>query len=259
MTLLLLAKLVVAPAFVVAVTLFGRRLGPAAAGMLAAFPVVGGPILGLIVAEQGVTFGATASLAGAVGAGTTMLFTLVYSRLSSRLDPATCLAVSYAFFGLATWALGFAPIGVVLAVVFPLATWAFVLRVFPVPDAPLPMISPSRWDLPARAFATMALVLAITGVARALGPKLAGLVTPAPIATAVLAVFTHRQAGPDAVAVLLRSLTRGLASFTSFFVTNGLLLPLVSPVASFAASLGVAVVVQGVVLGLGIGLPHRRI
>jgi hypothetical protein len=45
MTLLVLAKLVVAPAFVVAVTLLGRRLGPSVAGMLAALPVVGGPIL----------------------------------------------------------------------------------------------------------------------------------------------------------------------------------------------------------------------
>lgn len=259
MTLLLLAKLIVAPAFVVAVTLFGRRLGPAAAGMLAAFPVVGGPILGLIVAEQGATFGATAALAGAVGAGTTMAFTLVYARLAPRLDPFACLAVSYTFFGVATWALGFVAIGVAVAVIVPITTWAVVLRVFPVPDGPLPLVTPSRWDLPARAFTTMALVLAITGVARALGPKLAGLITPAPIATAVLAVFTHRQAGPDAVAVLLRSLTRGLASFTSFFVANGLLLTHVDPVLSFTASLGVAIVVQAIVLKFGIALPHRRV
>ncbi len=256
MSLLVLAKLVVAPAFVVAVTLLGRRLGPSVAGMLAALPVVGGPILALIVAEQGVAFGSEAALAGAVGGGTTMVFALVYTRLAPRLSPLACLVVSYAFWGAATAALSFLPIGVGVAVALPLALWWLVLRAFPVPDGPLPLVTPSAGDLPARAGATMVLVLTITGLASALGPQLAGLVTPAPIATAVLAVFTHRQGGPDAVAVLLRSLTRGLASFTSFFVANGLLLPLVGPVLAFTSSLGIALVVQAVVLKLGVGLPR---
>jgi hypothetical protein len=259
MSVLVLAKLVVAPAFVVAVTLLGRRLGPSVAGMLAALPVVGGPILALIVAEQGVAFGSEAALAGAVGGGTTMVFTLVYTRLAPRFSPLACLALSYAFWGVATAALSFLPIGVSVAVALPLALWWLVLRAFPVPDGPLTGMKPSAWDLPARAAATMALVLSITGVASALGPQLAGLVTPAPIATAVLAVFTHRQAGPDAVAVLLRSLTRGLASFTSFFVMTGLLLPVVSPLLAFSLALCVALVVQAAVLKLGVGLPHRPV
>lgn len=256
MTPILLAKLLVAPAFVVTVTLLGRRLGPSAAGMLAALPVVGGPILGLIVAEQGIVFGAQAALSGAVGGGTTMVFTLVYTRLAQRLSPHACLAMSYGFWGLATLALSQLPIGVGVAVVLPLTLWWLVLRAFPVPSGPLPRVTPSRWDLPARALTTMALVLTITGVASALGPQLAGLVTPAPIATAVLAVFTHRQAGPDAVAVLLRSLTRGLASFTSFFVANGLLLPVMHPALAFSVALGIALVVQAVVLKLGVGRPR---
>lgn len=254
---LLLAKLIVAPAFVVTVTLLGRRLGPSAAGMLAALPVVGGPILGLIVAEQGVVFGAEAALSGAVGGGTTMLFTLVYTRLAAQRSPLVCLAASYAFWVVATFALSYLPINVVVALATPLTLWWLVLRVFPVPDGPLPRVTPSVWDLPARALATMSLVVVITGLASALGPQLAGLVTPAPIATAVLAVFTHRQGGPDAVAVLLRSLVRGLASFTSFFVATGLLLPVVHPVMAFSLALAVALVVQAVVLKLGVGLPQR--
>lgn len=259
MTPLLLAKLIVAPAFVIAVTLLGRRLGPAAAGMLAALPVVGGPILGLIVAEQGVVFGAEAALSGAVGGGTTMLFTLVYTRLAAHQSPLVCLAASYAFWGAATFVLKYLPINVGVALMLPLALWWMVLRVFPVPEGPLPRVTPWAWDLPARAGATMALVLLITGLASALGPQLAGLVTPAPIITAVLAVFTHRQAGPDAVAVLLRSLVRGLASFTSFFVANGLLLPVVDPVVAFASALGIALGVQAVVLKLGVGLPRQPV
>lgn len=256
MTPLLLAKLLVAPLFVVGVTLVGRRLGPSAAGMLAALPVVGGPILGLIVAEQGSAFGAHAALTGAVGAATTMAFTLVYTLLARRLRASACLVLAYAFFGGATLALQFVPVGLVPAIGIPLVTWFAVLSAFPVPDADLARVTSPRWDLPARAFATVTLVLAITGVAKALGPTLAGLITPAPIATAVLAVFTHRQVGPDAVAILLRSLTRGLASFTSFFVACGLLLPRVSAPLAFACALCVALAVQAVVLRFGIALPR---
>lgn len=257
MTPLLAAKLVVAPSFVVGVTLVGRRLGPSAAGMLAAFPVVGGPILGLVVAEQGATFGAHAALAGAVGAATTMIFTLVYTHLARRLAAWACLALSYALFGALTLAARHIPVGLVPAIGIPLVTWTLVLAAFPVPDVELPIVAPPRWDLPARAAATLVLVLVITGVARTLGPTLAGLVTPAPIATAVLAVFTHRQIGPDAVAILLRSLTRGLASFTSFFVACGLLLPCMQAPLAFACALAVALAVQACVLRFGIALPHR--
>lgn len=256
MTPLLAAKLVVAPSFVVGVTLVGRRLGPSAAGMLAALPVVGGPILGLIVVEQGSTFGAHAALAGAVGAATTMVFTLVYTNLARRLPAWACLVAAYAVFAALTVALQFVPVGLVAAIAIPLVTWTAVLAAFPVPDVELPRVAAPRWDLPVRALATLVLVLVITGVARALGPTLAGLITPAPIATAVLAVFTHRQAGSDAVAILLRSLTRGLGSFTSFFVACGLLLPRTGAPLAFAFAAAVALVVQAVVLRFGIARPR---
>ena len=69
----------------------------------------------------------------------------------------------------------------------------------------------------------------------------------------------RRQPNHEAVAVLLRSLVRGLASFTSFFVANGVLLPVVDPVVAFASALGIALGVQAVVLKLGVGLPRQPV
>lgn len=258
MTPLLLAKLVVAPTFVVLVTLVARRLGPAAAGMLAALPVVAGPILALMVAEQGVAFGREAAYASALGAASTMLFTLSYTHLARRFGAAVSLVAAYTLFGLATLVARAIPLHLAAVVGVPLACWVLVLAVFPVPDAELRNAPASRWDLPARAFATMGLVFVITSVAAALGPKLAGLVAPAPVATAVLAVFTHRQSGPDAVAVLLRSLTRGMLSFCSFLVSTGLLLERLPIPWAFASALGIALIVQGMVIRTGLGVPRAR-
>lgn len=258
MSTLLLAKLLVAPSFVVVVTLVARRLGPAAAGLLAALPVVAGPILALMVVEQGVAFGQRAALASAVGAASTMGFTLAYSVLARRVPPLLCLPLAYGVFGALTLVASTLPMNTASAVGIPAVTWVLVLGLFPVPTAELPVVTPWRWDLPVRALATMALVYAITGAAGALGPELAGLVAPAPIATAVLAVFTHRQSGPDAVAVLLRSLTRGMASFTVFLLGVGYGLGRLGVAPAFGAALAAALAVQALVLRTGLGHPRRR-
>jgi hypothetical protein len=250
---LLLAKLFVAPTFVVCVTLVGRRLGPRAAGLLAALPVVGGPILGLIVAEQGARFGVRAAYAGAIGAASTMFFAVVYAHAARRLSEVSSLVVAYAAWGLATCVATLVPVSLFSAIVIPFAAWWLAMRAFPVVSADFPAVAPSRWDLPVRAIATMALVLLVTSLADALGPELAGLVTPIPISTAVLAVFTRREAGVPAATLLLRALVRGLASFVSFFLVTGLMLSRTSVPLAFAAGLAFALVLQALVVRFRVG------
>lgn len=240
---LLLAKLLLAPSFVVGVSLVGRRFGPKTAGFVAALPAVGGPILGLLVAEQGPVFGARAALAGAIGAAPTMIFALVYAHLASRFTWGRTLALSYAAYFVAALVLALVPTHAFTAIAIPFATWALSLRAFPHASAAHVPAKPSPWDLPFRVAATMTLVLGITTLARALGPERSGLLTPFPIATAVLAVFAHREAGGGAAAVLLRALVRGLFSFCTFFVVIGFVLPSVGAIAAFVlgglAALGV--------------------
>jgi hypothetical protein len=254
--LLLLAKLVIAPLFVIVVTLVGRRLGPRVAGLLAALPVIGGPILGLIVVEQGAAFGARAAFGGAVGAASTMLFAVVYARAARTLGPVASVVLSYASFFIGTAFALLLPITLASAIVVPTLAWWISMRSFPHVSQAFPAFEPSPWDLPARGFATMVLVLLVTGLAESLGPELAGLVTPIPIITAVLAVFTRHQAGPEAAIVLLRALVRGLLSFISFFVVTGVALSHVSIALSLSLGVACAMLVQIIVVRFGIGA-HR--
>lgn len=229
-----LVKLAVAPMFVAVVTLVARRLGPSSAGFLAALPLVGAPILGLLVAAHGNAFGATSALGTAIGTGATMVFALVYASLAPRLSPLPCLLASYAAYFAAAGLSIAIPVTWPFAVAVPVITWLLVLRAFPTPAVPLTSLPAPRWDIPVRVAATLLLVATVTSLARLVGPKIAGLVTPIPIITAVLAVFSHSQGGPAFSAVLLRSLVRGLVTFVSFFWLVAALLPLAHAAYVFA-------------------------
>lgn len=162
MTLVLL-KLLLAPALVVASSLAGRRWGPALAGTLVALPVVAGPILFITFLDHGSTFVADAASASLLGLITLALFAVVFARLSGILRwPGVILA---GWIGCLAADFGFARVRVPpwAGLVLTLAATFLAIRVMPA-DRPYdrPPVSLPWWDLPARAIATGALVLTVT-------------------------------------------------------------------------------------------------
>jgi hypothetical protein len=73
-----------------------------------------------------------------------------------------------------------------------------------------------RWDLPARAVATAALVLTVTQAAEWFGPELSGVLAPFPIALSVVCAFAAAQGGRVGVIGLLRGIVPGLDGFALF-------------------------------------------
>ena len=101
-----------------------------------------------------------------------------------------------------------------------------------------------RWDIPARMVVTTALVLLLTGLAPALGPRLSGLLATFPVYAAILAVFAHHLVGPAPAIQVLRGLLLGLFSFAGFFAVLGVLIERVGVTASFLAAIAVALGLQ---------------
>jgi hypothetical protein len=97
-----------------------------------------------------------------------------------------------------------------------------------------------RWDLPLRMTSAGVLVFSLTAAAERLGPSVSGILTPFPVATAILAGFTHAQRGSAACVEFLRTYTPGLCGFAIFCVTLALTLSRLP----IAASFGVALVTQ---------------
>jgi hypothetical protein len=247
----LLAKLLLAPACVVAVSLAGRRWGVAVAGILGGLPVVAGPILVVLTLVHGRAFGAEAAAGTLLGLAALTLFVVVYGKASERAGPLLSLLAGWTAFllGVAVLQLLDVPVGVSL--VFVGGCFAAGLASLPAPPAtPAPVTAPPWWDLPARGLAALALVIALTAASGALGPNLSGLLAPFPIVTSVLAVFTYAHGGRGQVMVLLRNFLVGFYGFATFCFVLAISLDSLGGPAAFSTALVAALAVQVTVFAL---------
>jgi hypothetical protein len=237
-------KLFLVPAFLLLISLAGRRWGPEVAGWLAGFPVLTGPILFLLALEMGPGFAAaaaTVSLSAVFGA---VAFILTYARVCARKSPGLSLLA-----GLASWCgaallltwLSLTPL-VSLAIALP--SLVFAPKLFPRVSAPISSTILPKWELPLRMLAGAALTLAVTSLAEAIGSSWSGMLAVFPVIGSVLAVFSHRASGPAFATTLLKAMIWGLYALTSFCLGLALLLPQLGVTASFVAATAVAIAVQ---------------
>lgn len=247
---LLLLKVAIAPAFVGVVSLIAVRYGHATAGWLVALPINTGTIIFVLALTEGPGFAATAAAGALLAIVSLSVFTVGYARSALRYRWPVCLGIAAAGFAASTLILSQAPelvpvdlVGSVLAIVV-------VLAILPKQDASVPATPTPRWEIPLRMLTAAVLVLAITTAAENLGPRLSGLLSPIPVFTVTLVIFTHSREGPAPVFVFLRGLQYGLFSFAAFCaVVAVLLVPFglgVALGAGLAAFLGVYGLVRAV-------------
>lgn len=223
---MLVLKVVLAPLMVTGATLAGRRWGAKVAGIVTATPIVAGPILLILALDHGRDFGAAAARSALLGIVALSVFCTLYARVALHgwSWPRT-LAAGWLGYVVVALALANVTVTAGAGLAAALLALAAAYAGIGVGERPAARIHPPpSWDLPARAGATAALVLAITGAAGALGPELSGVLTPFPIATTVLATFTHAQDGPPAVRAMLQGFVKALPGFAAFFFGLAVLL-----------------------------------
>ncbi|WP_426228045.1 hypothetical protein [Pararhizobium sp. DWP3-4] len=241
---MLLLKLTLVPFFLFAVSMAAVRWGPGVAGWLAGLPIVAGPILYLLVLEQGPVFGVGAAAAALSAIFASEAFNLAYAW--------TCRRYPYgiaALMGLAAWfvaavgltslpgtaavALGAALLGVVAAQMF-----------LPRTNVASKVISITRTDLMMRMVAGAVLTLAVTMLSASLGAQWSGVLTVFPLLGLILSVSSQRAYGPDFVVRLLRGMVLGRFSFAAFCLCLIWLLPRQNAEIAFLLSSVVSVTVQ---------------
>jgi hypothetical protein len=221
---LLALKVLLVPALIAIVTLGARRWGPRVGGWLSGLPTVAGPTLCFYAWEQGPAFAARASHATLVGLVAVPLFCVAYVYSARRVSWPFSLFAGWSAFLLGAAAFARVEPGLTAGWALLAASCALAYRAMPVPALLARPPVHSRWDLPLRMIAAGTLVALLTTVADRLGPSLSGLLTPFPVAIAVIAAFTHTQAGSDPVAVFFRGFLPALASFGLFCVVLALAL-----------------------------------
>lgn len=220
------------------------------AGALTGLPVVAGPIAFFIALEQGPAFAAQAARGTLAGEASLGVFAILYALACTRAAWWLCLPVGWAGFAGSTLLLDRLDPPVLAAVGLAVATPIAMLVLTPRATSTGPAPASTRAEIVVRMAAGAALVVAITGIARALGPRMSGLLTVFPIAVTVLAVFSHRNQGAGFTVRMLRGLAVGLYSLTAFFTVLALWLEPAGTARGFAAAVAAAIGVQLLALRL---------
>ncbi len=240
---MLLFKILLAPLLIAAVTLAGRKWGPAVAGWLLGLPLTSGPVLLFLALEQGPQFASQAARGCLLGLVAWAAFTIAYAYC--------CRKWSWLVSTIFGW-MAYFVVAIVLLPMTMNVVWAFLLVIvalvatlvaFP-PGAPARnKVLEEKNELWLRMISAAVIVLALTGLAKLLGPTKSGLLTTVPAYSTILAVFTHHQQ-PAAAITVLKGVVTGLFTAAIFFLVLSLALLRLGGVTAFALAAVGALVMQ---------------
>jgi hypothetical protein len=225
---MVLVSLLIAPAVMAAAALAERRLGPSAAGWVAALPASFAVALVAVAIDSGDGPAATMALSAAAHVPAQVAFALAFAAALMRRGLLAGL-VSGALAYL-TCSLLLADVPEALAVALALPALAFGPRLI-ASDRP-PAISERTWGSVAMTCLVAAVVVATALVTiRFAGPVAAGATAAFPTMSATLAIAVARRHGRAAGAHALAGLVRSLPCYLSFC----LVVALAAPVAGLPA------------------------
>ena len=241
---LVILKLALVAASILAASLLARRYGHAVSGALAGLPVIAGPIIAILLIDQPAARVRGIALAALVCEPAMLVHIVVFACAARRFSWPICLTLamlSYAIVALALSSMTWPPL-VVVGVV--LAALAAATRALPVhgavAGAPVAVPASELWW---RLAAALAIAATVMWGADHLPAAIGGALLALPITGSVLPCFTLPRHGPQATARLLGGFVRGQSGFVAFFIVLVALLPLLPKVAAFGAAVAAAVIV----------------
>ncbi|MFD2936693.1 hypothetical protein [Spirosoma flavum] len=240
---LLLIKLTIIPGVIALVTLAIRKWGNKIGGLIGSMPWTAGPTLLFFILEQGKTFGIQSIQGAMTGILALISFCFSYSTFSRKLSWFPTLLLAYGVYTATALFFNYLQLNLWLSYSLVITSTLIALRFFPAPTKQVTTTRRLPFDILIRMAVATLFVLAITGLASVLGPNWSGILTPFPIMTSVLAIFSHTLQGSNAAITTLRGLVMGLLGFTTFLFLQAFLLPSFSVALSF----GLAFIVNALI------------
>jgi len=244
-TTLLILKLTLTPLLIGGLSLAARRFGHSVGGWLVGLPLTSGPVSVFLALEQGAPFARDTAPGMIAGIMAVAVFGLIYANVSFRAGWLGSLVAALAGFGVSAAILAQLPLRIVPIFAVTVVALLLAYALLPKPGAHAVAESTPRWDIPLRMVVATLVVLALTGLAKVLGPTWTGVLSPFPVFTSVLGAFTHRHDGPAAARILLRGLMMGLFSFVSFFLVVGLLIVEYGALLTYGLATACAIAMNG--------------
>jgi hypothetical protein len=245
---ILVLKCLIMPLLIWMATFAGRRWGNQVGGWVAGLPVTSAPISIFLFVERGEAFAARAAVGSAAGILGAAAFALCYSRLAPRSGWANSLFAGLTGYGAAVVLLHFWDPGLAAGAPIVVLAFAVVLCLIPRQVVLSPPAAAPTWDLPARMVVATIVVVGLTTAASFLGSSATGLLSPVPVATAVLSCFAHARSGGHAARQVLRGMVLSGFAFVAFFAILAIALSPVGPGAYVVAAIGAGLVHGGVLV-----------
>jgi hypothetical protein len=240
----IILKLVLTPVLIAVATLAARRYGPALGGWLAGLPLVSGPLLIFLALDEGPDFAAAAALAGLLGLVAVAGFCTAYVLAARRAGwlPAALAGIG-AYLLCATF-LAHLSVGPAVSFFLAIAAIFSSRAVAGRPSLEAPSCAPAWWDIPLRMASAAAMVFAISECALSLGARWSGLLSPFPVFTSIMAVFSHREFGQAGARRLLSGVITGCAASAAFFLFVGMMAGRHSLFYTYSVSTGASLAVS---------------
>ncbi len=212
--LLLIVKMAVTAAFVVAATVAAERLGPLIGGLAASLPLGAGPVYVFLALDHGAGFIAQSAVNSLAINNVNVIFALCYALLAQRHSLTLSLAVSLVlWFALAfianvvPWTILSA--GLTNLLVLP----ACIVLARPLRSVRIPPVRTYWYDLALRA-AMVALLVGVTVTSSfRIGPGGSGILAVFPMMLLSIMLILHRRVGGKPTAAVMAYAVVGLIGF----------------------------------------------
>jgi len=229
------------------IALVGRYWGAQLAGLLSGFPVIAGPIIYFLYLEQGADFALAAVVSAIAGVVPLSSFCFIYAWASRRLHWLAAILISW----VAYWAIAVVVVKLGLsllpALLLAVVTVAGQIWISPRHRETVGLTNASNAEIASRMLCAAALVLLVVGFAGQMGSGYSGVLAAFPVASSVIAVFSHRNHSRYHAMDSLRALKFGLFSMLAFFTVLVLLMQVISFGLAFLLAIPVALAAQGVI------------
>lgn len=251
MSMILLAKLALAPTIVASGTQAGRRWGHQVGGLVAGFPNTSSPILLFLALERSGAFAATAAVSVLLGLVALAVYGLIYVWAATRFKWWLALPLGWSGFLFTAWELKRVEMGAWPAAALAVLALGLSLKFMPDLSGPdgfqAPLIKPKS-HLVFRMAAAVGLVLGITAMAGWFGPGLSGVLSAFPIASSVLTAGAHREAGAAGAKWVLMGIYTALLALILFTALLPGLLAGMDLVPAFTLATAVGFMAQALLL-----------
>lgn len=221
---MILLKLALVPASILLATLVARRFGHAISGLLAGFPIIGGPIVVALMLDLPPARVADITQATLAACPASIAHIVTFAWLSRRFPWWACLiggSIAFVTVGSITTAAWMPPLAAAaLALAGPWLAWPLMPKVTATSGA----VHVPRSEILLRVIAATVLAAAVIFGAEGLPAALSGLLLAWPISGSLLPSFTLPVHGHAATVTLLRGFAIGLVGFVVFFAALTLLL-----------------------------------